>query len=147
MDPTLRQFRVTVAVVLAFEAVLFVCGYYNLFPRPSGSLGAFAWDMYGSILKRRYIEGSDWLWYFLHIGSLVGLLLLSRPARYFATVALLHGVLSISWSGVRVSAPLDSFIQQVAFVLYLFALYMAYFGKAISGFFGPVASNSAAHGT
>ena len=146
MNPTLRQFRATVAVVLALEAVLFVCGFYNLFPRPSGSSDAFAWDMYGSVLRHRYIEGSDWLWYFLHIASVVGLFLLWRPARYFATVALCYGVLAIAWSGVRVSAPFDSFIQQVAFVLYLFALYMAYFSSAVSSFFGPVTSN-AEHGT
>jgi len=136
-----------VTVILALEAVLFVCGFYNLFPRPSGSLDAFAWDMYGSILKRRYLEASDWLWYFLHIASLVGLLLLWRPARYFATVALIYGVLSIGWSGIRISAPLDSFIQQVAFVMYLFALCMTYFCNTVSGHFGPVPSTSAAHGT
>ena len=142
MDPTLRQFRSTVAFVLGLEAILFVCGFYGLFPRPPGSADAFTWDMYGSVLKPRYVEASDWLWYIVYIISLIGLFFLWRPARYIASVALIYGVLTTGWSGVRVSAPIDGFIQQVSFVLYLLILGMAHFGRTVSIHFGTVSPSN-----
>ena len=133
--------------MLAVEAVLFVCGFFDLFPKPPGSANAFNWDMYGSILKSRYVSAGDWLWYSIHILSLLGLFLLWRPARHIATVALIYSVLSIGWSGIRVSAPAESVVQQISFVLYLFALAMSYLCGAVRVYFGPVSTGTVTDGT
>jgi hypothetical protein len=147
MDPTLRQFRFVVAIALALQLVLFLGNYLDAFPIPSNSMDAFAWNLFGSLLKEQYVFAVWWVWFALHLGSLAGLLLLLRPARYLASLALGSSVLLPCWMGIQVSSPTEGFVSQAYNVFYLLSIGMAFFGRTVSSRFGPAAVVSTANGT
>ena len=147
MDPTLRQFRFVVAFALALQLILFLGDYFDAFPIPLNSRDAFAWKLFGSLLKEQYVFAVWWVWFALHLGSLVGLLLLLRPARYFASLALGLGVLLPCWMGIQVASPTEGFVSQAYYVFYLLSIGMAFFGHTVSSRFGPARVVSVANDT
>ena len=138
MNPTLRQFRFTVASSLGIQVALFFNSKYGFLPVPDGSTDAFTWNYYGSAFTPELMRSGFWLWLIFNFGSLVGLLFLWRPARYFASLSVLIGILQVGWAGISVSAPIEGLFYQLASVLFLLALGMAYFGATVSAcFFWP----------